>query len=668
MRFLICVVALLAFGAAAQERMPDRTSCRGDRSNRFCVQDDSLFRAFSSATSAGLNYSTAATFCTGPEFTSARAGATNGFCSSASGDHWESSASYALSAVGSPTTVSRYVTPNGPNGGLMTGTKLNGTSQYVKTTSTSLPQSSGDLSCGVLFRADSLSGFPKLLAQGNGGSASAFYYEIGSGFTTVAVYKSAVSNSSISSGAASVTQGALHLGVFTYDFVTDGTSRLITYIDSGTAKGTNNTAVGPLQSVSTPYTVGATSTPTLFLSGQIYAAFCVEGVVWDSTTIQTMADALIPQNTGAKGTRGESITTTRASVATCTAPGDGDGDGANDISVLPNNRPCITCLGGACGVYTEPSETNSLKSSEALDSADWSDNAAGTCSTTANTWDFGTGALSGETLTDGDAAVSCGRKQSVTTSATGAWTLSCYLKAGTASNARLYVTVAGGTGTTTCSAVPLTSTVTRATCPITAGAGVTSLTGGVVVGANGADTGTVLAGGCQLEQNGTTLATTYIPTTTATVTRSGVKHEFSTPAALSRTEGCARLTLTPIWTGNQPVVANVRVLAFASTSSSYLPNGGAGVYLTDGSTVTTSTTSFAATNPKTYRLWWSGARTLYGVDTITEGVASSGTVFTTLAAFDPNVTLGAISGNTNQPIGAGISNIVLGSSASGCQR
>jgi hypothetical protein len=42
----------------------------------------------------------------------------------------------------------------------------------------------------------------------------------------------------------------------------------------------------------------------------------------------------------------------------------------------------------------------------------------------------------------------------------------------------------------------------------------------------------------QLESNGTTLATTYIPTTTATVTRSGVKHEFSTPAALSRTEGC----------------------------------------------------------------------------------------------------------------------------------
>jgi hypothetical protein len=135
---------------------------------------------------------------------------------------------------------------------------------------------------------------------------------------------------------------------------------------------------------------------------------------------------------------GVALTFLRASAETCEiTPG--------ALTSVASNKPCVES--GALKV--EPSGTNSLlQSGGARLFGSWTA-LIGTPAVTANTWDFGTGSATGETITDDDAASRETLRQIVTTSTTGAWTFSCYMQSGHGWPRRGWLSlVAGGTGST----------------------------------------------------------------------------------------------------------------------------------------------------------------------------------------------------------------------------
>lgn len=171
-------------------------------------------------------------------------------------------------------------------------------------------------------------------------------------------------------------------------------------------------------------------------------------------------------------------------------------------------------LGGAASAVPFVSAreaTNIILRSEQFDNASWSK--SGTGSVTADSWDFGVGAPTGETVTDSDGAARYALSQTLGTAVTGPYVFSCHLQAGTLSTVTLRVTVAGGTGTIDCAVTGLGASPVRRECATTAGAGTTSITPLVLIGTAGADQGTVKVGGCQLERGA--VAGPYCPTVTA---------------------------------------------------------------------------------------------------------------------------------------------------------
>jgi hypothetical protein len=295
------------------------------------------------------------------------AGATNGFCYAATGDHWESSASYALSAVGSPTTVARRVCPNGPDCGLMTGLKLNGSTQGLHTSAVATP--SADFTHCTLYRVN-VAASQMVAAQGGSATSKGWRMFVTSINGLAVEVNKDDSTQTVTTGLSAITTNAIHFSCMTYHFATSGTSRLTGYND-GAQVTQSTTAVGPVQAVSKIVTAGEQDDSGFFANGQILVDLHIDGTELNSTQITTLTAALLPQATGAKGTRGESITTTRASVATCTAPGDGDGDGANDVR--PPEQPALHHLSRRGVRRLHGAERNELLvQSEAIDNASWS--------------------------------------------------------------------------------------------------------------------------------------------------------------------------------------------------------------------------------------------------------------------------------------------------------
>lgn len=213
------------------------------------------------------------------------------------------------------------------------------------------------------------------------------------------------------------------------------------------------------------------------------------------------------------GAKGEALTLTRGSSATCTKTATGglatSGIANGDLVTCSSNQPRVEYdSAGVLGLLVESARTNVLLRSDALTNLAWSD--VGTPNATDGATDpFG--GTTGDTLTDNDGAAFEGRSQAVTVTAATAYIMSCYLKGTTSAKARLSL------DGTTCDTSTLSSTTwTLAKCADASSSGV-SISAQVLVGNAVGDTGDIVVGGCQVEAG--TYATSYMATAAASSAR-----------------------------------------------------------------------------------------------------------------------------------------------------
>ncbi len=200
---------------------------------------------------------------------------------------------------------------------------------------------------------------------------------------------------------------------------------------------------------------------------------------------------------------------------------------------------------------------NLLAGTRDLSSAAWINTATVTANTFQGPFGYylsGPGGKAMAQLNDTSAVLGQGGSQTVLTTSAGFYALSCWLKAGTATAARLSLAGTGNAaGDRTCTITGLSTAAQgqRYGCvtPVQYTGAVTALTVAVTVGAANADTGTIGASDCQLEQAGNNyqllfgVVTTYIPNlaTTGTVTRGVASALFQRPDAglVGGALGCA---------------------------------------------------------------------------------------------------------------------------------
>lgn len=433
-----------------------------------------------------------------------------------------------LSAVGSPTTQTRPLCSNGLQCADATHGMTDGTSQYWATSS-GVQSPTGDFSgCvlaalwkgavgdgNVLLSLDDNTAGNRVLLLNDAAQALVFK----SDGTSSTATKSLPGNRMRT------------LACFTYDYVADGSSVLTVYVD-GVAGTPLNTAVGPPAS-----TTGARwSVSARRKAGSADALKAIQH--WGSfVTHKVLSAADVARLSAAvhgtlTGSRGEAVTFTRSSAQTCD-------NGSGAVTVLPAGRPCVA----QGGYLSEGSATNLLLRSEELDNASWSD--VGTPATSANGQTGVDGTLTGDTLTDNDAAALEGESQSVASTSQTKHTLSCWMKAGTATEATLRMTGTGNSaGDQTCTFTSISSSAwDRKACTsgTAYGAGITNVLGEVLVGDAVGDTGTLHVWGCQLEAR--SFASSYIRTEGSTATRVATKLTGTKPTAVGDGQGCMAATV-----------------------------------------------------------------------------------------------------------------------------
>lgn len=225
------------------------------------------------------------------------------------------------------------------------------------------------------------------------------------------------------------------------------------------------------------------------------------------------------------GAKGEALAVSRTSGATCSRQGvatSGIVDG--DLTTCGNNIARVESSGGVLGIRSESTRTNSLLRFIEICDAAWADvgtpaltgqTVTGTaCATTTpqNSPFTGTYATAAVLMEDNDAAGFEGRTQTVSGLTAGQpVTMHCYVKAGTATTARITVDA------TTANISGLSTTTWSIIEAIDASASATSVVAETLVGNSTGVTGNVIWGGCQVEQGG--YRTSIIPTTSAAATR-----------------------------------------------------------------------------------------------------------------------------------------------------
>lgn len=213
---------------------------------------------------------------------------------------------------------------------------------------------------------------------------------------------------------------------------------------------------------------------------------------------------------------GAASTFTRASSAFCDKAEAADSIANGDLVQCATNQALVMPghgAGSVLGVSFEPTATNRILQSQALNDAVWT--ATATISPNLNSAPDGT--LTAETLQDTSGVAQQGISQLYTVG-NGTYTGSIYLKGNSLTSAQLVVASVGGAGSTTCTDSALTGSVWhRVSCTVVATGGTTDISLSVLLGTAAGDTGIVIAWGAQLETG--TYASSYVPTTTIAVAR-----------------------------------------------------------------------------------------------------------------------------------------------------
>lgn len=206
-----------------------------------------------------------------------------------------------------------------------------------------------------------------------------------------------------------------------------------------------------------------------------------------------------------EGSRGETITFTRATTATYI-------NEAGAVVSVSSGAPVIA----RGGLLIEPAVTNLCLRSQEFNNAVWGVN-AGTFTASADTWTAPDGTLTGDTFTDDAAGAVESRVQSINVTNGVKYTASFWAKTNpgnpmTDLRLRLNGSLSASANFT------LTSTATRYS--LTATAASTGVAGFILEQASAASVGAIDIWGAQLEASG--VATSYVPTAAASVTRNAV--------------------------------------------------------------------------------------------------------------------------------------------------
>lgn len=238
--------------------------------------------------------------------------------------------------------------------------------------------------------------------------------------------------------------------------------------------------------------------------------------------------------TAITGAKGEPITWSRTGSATCNKQGlatTGLADG--DLVECGTDLPRVEPSSGVLGPEADTGATNVLLRFIATDNVLWANVGTPTGPTTGVTSPW-TGARSTSAVTwgDDDALALEGRSQTVTVSAATQYTMSCWVKAGTATAAT--VSLDG----TTASLTGLSSSTWRLLSVTDASSSGVAISAQVLVGSVVGDTGTITWGGCQVETG--PIATPMIPTDAVAASRN--EEGGSAAVALPGGAGCIAAT------------------------------------------------------------------------------------------------------------------------------
>lgn len=228
--------------------------------------------------------------------------------------------------------------------------------------------------------------------------------------------------------------------------------------------------------------------------------------------------------TAPTGAKGEAMTFARASNGTCTKGTDGLRTTAiadGDLVVLSSNVARVEANSlGELWLLVESAHTNTCLRSAEICNAAWADVGTPNCASDARPGPFGTTTM--DQLNDNTDLSQEGRSQAITTTSATRHTVSCYVKAGTATEATITLRGTGNaagdcTGTATALS---TSTSKRITCTSAAAytAALTSVTVSILVGDVAEDTGSIYVEGCDHVVSSTYLLS-HVPTTSAAATQ-----------------------------------------------------------------------------------------------------------------------------------------------------
>lgn len=308
------------------------------------------------------------------------------------------------------------------------------------------------------------------------------------------------------------------------------------------------------------------------------------------------------------GAKGETVTVTRAGVATCSPLGTATSGITNGslVEVAANFPRVEAHSDGVLGVRREATESNVLTRFIDLTNAAWADVGTPTPTTGQTSPWTGTYATSAVLYDDNDGAAFEGRTQTVTVTAATQYTMCCYVKAGTLTSARLSLdgTTADFTGLSS-------STWTLASVTDASSSGV-AIAAQVLNGSTAAGIGTVVWGGCQVELGG--FCSSMIPTVASTGTRN---EDVITAAVtdLSSTTICLAATVEPLWVAATAPAFATAVGFLSPFSALSFPSSGGPRFFTSAGATTTFTTGlrrFRGTDNNTNVAAFYGANTASG--------------------------------------------------------